>query len=87
MASAYVSRVNDLRSNLESLEARFQLVLKRYMETEIHDEKAKLVIVAKQIAREYRKQIAEYKRALQLESSGVRDSAKVTHQPDTAMTA
>jgi hypothetical protein len=72
--------VNDLRCNLESLEARFQLVLKRYMETEIHDEKAKLVVVARHIAREYRKQVAEYKRALQLESRVVRDSGDGSHE-------
>jgi ribosomal protein L30E len=79
-----MARENDLRSNLESLEARFQLVLKRYTETEIHDEKAKLVIVAKQIAREYRKQIAEYKLVLHLESRAVRGAAKGTHQADDA---
>jgi ribosomal protein L30E len=59
-----VNRGTAIRNDLESLAGRFQLVLKGYVEANTHDEKVKLVVVAKQIATEYRQQIAEYKRII-----------------------
>jgi hypothetical protein len=50
---------------LESLDARFQLLQKDYQEAETHDEKVQLTIIAKEIVKEYRTQIAEYKRKFQ----------------------
>ena len=59
-----MSRANTIRTDLESLEARFRLVLKGYEEAKTHAEQLELVVIARQIATDYRKQIAEYKRII-----------------------
>jgi len=45
----------------ESLVALFDLIQKRYEEAQTHDEKVHLAIIAKEIAREARKKITQYK--------------------------
>jgi hypothetical protein len=45
----------------ESLAARFDLIQKRFEEAQTHDEKVQIATIAKELAREARKQITEYK--------------------------
>jgi hypothetical protein len=63
-----------LRSDLERLENQFQLILSRYEEAKTHNEKVELALIAKEIAKEYRKQIAEYKQRLQLKRAAAQQS-------------
>jgi hypothetical protein len=59
----------------ESLVARFDLIQKRYEEAQTHDEKVQLAKIAKEIAREARKQIAEYKERLNFPTRGAESKA------------
>lgn len=63
-----------MRSDLEHLENQFQLILRRYEEAKTHNEKVELALIAKEIAKEYRKQTAEYKQRLQLKQAAAQRS-------------
>ena len=58
--------------DLETLEARFQIILREWGQAESHDDKVQLAKIAKEIATEYLKRVTEYKQMLKKKSSAMR---------------